>query len=303
MSFYNLAQALIERLRVEGAAKATLRHHEREIKKLGAFLEAQGLHAPGDVTAGVLREYQRQITERGLRSKTRAHIHVSCRLFLRYLYEQGWTLEDLSLAFARVTREADERSVCTQEEMAKFLSLPDTGTPRGVRDRAMFELMYSSALRREEVSRLELYDLNVAGRIVRVIGKGDKERVVPVGKIALYWIDRYIKDVRGTGGDPHLFLSLKKPRGLTPSGISLLFDKYLPLMKKNGLPKISPHALRHACATHMLQHGADSTMIQAFLGHRQLITTQIYTHVLTDDLAAVIARYHPRGRIDFFPVR
>jgi integrase/recombinase XerD len=179
-----------------------------------------------------------------------------------------------------------------QQEVADLLMQPNIATARGIRDRALLELLYSSGLRREETVKIELYDLDMQAGTVKVTGKGNKQRIVPVGRFALYWIHKYIKDVRGVARDQYLFVGLQTRKKMHVESIGYIVKQ---CGKEAGIKKkITPHALRHACATHMMQNGAPSTMVQAFLGHEHLITTQIYTHVLTEDLHAVLDRYHPR---------
>lgn len=293
MNFEYLIEEYLERLKVLNYAQGTIRHVRPVLKTFAAYLVKQNIKSPGEITASHVHGIQKKFME--YTSETAAHKTSYLRSFLRYAYQTKETTSDMSLELKTVLcPRAMRLCVLSREEATKFLSLPDVQTPLGIRDRAIMELIYSSALRREEVTRLTLYDLDLKKGTLRVIGKGDKERIVPVGKIARYWIHRYVKESRGSSRDEHLFLNWQAVRGaFLGNGIGLIFIRYSKLFGK----KVTAHDLRHAAATHMLQNGAPSRMLQAFLGHAQLLTTQVYTHVLSEDLRVVLNRHHPRQEI------
>lgn len=279
----------LKSIEVQGYAKGTIDHMRHTLEAFEIFLQTS------DITADTVRAFQKTFLKYG--PETIAHKSSYLRSFLRWMYQNHHLHEDLSTIIkpVRLPRRIIKR-VLTREEIAKFMLLPDITTPKGIRDRAILELVYSSALRREEVTRIELYDIDMKAGQVKITGKGDKQRMVPVGRIALYWIHRYIKDVRPSVRSKALFLHSRRG-AISKSSIGIIFKKY---SKQSG-QKIPPHALRHASATHMLQNGASSRVVQAFLGHSQLMTTQMYTHVLTADLRGMIDRYHPRERLDAAP--
>lgn len=292
MSFKDMQSEYVEMLRVAGYSKSTLRHITKSTDELFEYLNAQNIHAPSEITGVIIRDYQASLKARNISSVWLANKHTDCRRFLNYLHEQGWTSEDHGLAIGKVIKRKSQQMVLSQEETAALMMQPDVETSRGIRDRALLELLYSSGLRREEVIRIELYDLNIPEGLVKVTGKGNKQRIVPVGKIALYWIDKYIKEVRGVAKDQRLFVGMQTRKGLSLEYLGFLIKS---CGRKSGIKKqITPHALRHACATHMMQNGASSQIVKTFLGHEQLMTTQIYTHVLNEDLKKVMNNFHPR---------
>ncbi|MBL7960937.1 tyrosine-type recombinase/integrase [bacterium] len=292
MSFKNLQTEYVEKLRVAGYSERTLKQIIHCTNDLFEYLNTQNINAPSEITGTIIREYQAALKTRNISSVWLANKHTNCRRFLKFLYEENYTHEDHGLAISKVIKHKPKRKVLTQKETAALMMQPNVETSRGIRDRALLELLYSSGLRREEVIRIELYDLNIPEGLVKVTGKGNKQRIVPVGRFALYWIDKYIKEVRGVAKDQFLFVGLQTRRGLSLEYLGFLIKS---CGRKSGIKKkITPHALRHACATHMMQNGAPSTMVQAFLGHEQLMTTQIYTHVLDEDLKKVMNNFHPR---------
>lgn len=276
----------LKSLEVQGYASGTIDHIKQTLESFQVFLQMS------EITAENVRAFQKTFLKHS--PQTIAHKSSYLRSFLRWMHAQGRTHEDHSTIIkpVRLPQRIIKR-VLTREEVAEFMLLPDVTTPKGIRDRAILELVYSSALRREEVTRIEIYDIDMKAGTIKITGKGDKQRVVPVGRIALYWIHRYIKEVRPGVRSKALFLNRRRG-AISKSSIGIIFKKY----SEEFGQKIPPHALRHASATHMLQNGASSRVVQAFLGHSQLMTTQIYTHVLTADLRGMIDRYHPRERLD-----
>jgi integrase/recombinase XerD len=178
--------------------------------------------------------------------------------------------------------------------MERLLAAPDTSSDEGVRDRAMLELMYAAGLRVSEVVTLKRTDLNLDAGLVMCHGKGSKERRVPIGRSATHWLQQYI-GMRARSNrthNPQLFVnSLGAP--LTRTFIWEMIKRY---SERARLEKVSPHTLRHSFATHLLQHGADSRSVQALLGHSDISTTQIYTHITDRHMRSTYDRHHPRAR-------
>jgi len=182
------------------------------------------------------------------------------------------------------------------EEVDKLLEAPDVRTPRGLRDRALIEVLYATGLRVSELVHLKAADLNLDAAYLTCIGKGSKERLVPLGDQAIAWVTRYLREGRGAllKGRTSPWLFVNGPRGvaLTRVGFWKLLKRYGQAV---GLAReLSPHVLRHSFATHLLERGADLRAIQMMLGHADLSTTQIYTHVLEARLRAVYDQFHPR---------
>ena len=184
-----------------------------------------------------------------------------------------------------------------ENEIEKLLAAPDTDGPYGLRDRAMLELMYGSGLRVSELVGLELGQVNTNLGLVRLVGKGSKERVVPVGEEALHWLNAYLEQARpelqrAAVPSDALFLS-SRGRAISRQAFWQIVKKHL--LAAGIKTSYSPHSLRHAFATHLLNHGADLRSVQMLLGHSSLSTTQIYTHIAQARLEAIHARHHPRG--------
>lgn len=188
-------------------------------------------------------------------------------------------------------------SVLPAEAIDELIAQPDTATPAGLRDRALIELLYATGLRVSELVSLQPRDLNLARACLTCIGKGNKERLVPMGKPALEWLTRYQREGRPAllkgRTSPWLFVNARGGGRLTRGGFWKKLKRY---GRQAGLPRdLSPHVLRHSFATHLLERGADLRSIQTLLGHADLSTTQIYTHVLDARLKAVYDTYHPRS--------
>ena len=208
------------------------------------------------------------------------------------IQKQPWSKAEVA---ARDVRLATAKSL-SAADVDKLLVAPDTGDPLGLRDRAMLELMYASGLRVSELVKLPTHQLNLQRGVVQVIGKGGRERLVPIGEEAAHWLERWLRQGRpelvGHAPAEAVFVS-RRGEGMTRQNFWMLIKRYA---KQAGVSaKLSPHTLRHAFATHLLEHGADLRAVQMLLGHRDLSTTQIYTHVTRARLKSLHERHHPRG--------
>jgi len=297
----------LERLRVQGYSRRTLQSLEAHVR---FFLEYAGTEAKVEDLSELGREalcaYQtwlffsgyRRKPERPLSLATQAGRLSAVRGFFRFLYKDGYLASDPSASLERPRRPKRlPRSILTQRHVLDLLKAPDSGTLLGVRDRAILELLYATGIRNEELRTLRLVDVDRERGQVRVTGKGKKDRVVPVGRIALNWLMQYLEAARPVlieGRDTGVVFLSKHGRSLTTGNLIALVAKYA---KKAAVPgRVTPHALRHTCATHLLHEGADIRSIQELLGHASLATTQIYTHVDITDLKRVHRTYHPRER-------
>src|ERR1051325_7055518 len=182
----------------------------------------------------------------------------------------------------------------TEEEIENLVNARDVSTDEGVRDRALLEVMYATGVRVSEAIGLRTRDVDVHSGLVVCHGKGNKERRVPVGKSAIHWLQQYLRVRKRLGSEtkPHLFLH--RGRALTRQDAWAVIKKHA---AKAGVPDISPHTLRHSFATHLLQHGGDSRSVQALLGHSDISTTQIYTHITDMHMRKTYDRFHPRARV------
>ncbi len=293
-------------LRVErGLAENTIKAYGRDLSKYLRFLERQGINSLEKSHRHEITNYLMGLKkpgrpeERGLSPASIARNLVAIKMFHRFLIAEGYLQNDpttnmqsgISSAWAW-SRVPD---VLTIAEVNKLLKKPDN-SPAGIRDRAILELLYATGMRVSELISLRLADLNLEFGYIRCFGKGSKERIVPFGREALLWLKKYLRKVRPglvkRAGTHPLFLT-RQGKGFTRQGLWKLIKKYA---RRAALRKrITPHTLRHSFATHLLQGGADLRSVQEMLGHSDISTTQIYTHVDKDRLKSIHAKYHPRG--------
>lgn len=295
-----------------GASKHTVRSYRSDLAHFVAFVEETfrepGAAAPGPPTAdsvgiGLLRSYLASLYERGLARTTAARKLAALRAFYRYLGQIGAVARDpaRTLRTPRTPQRIPQR--LETEEVEALLHAPDPATARGRRDLALLELLYGTGVRVSELVGLDLADLNAGSRIVRVLGKGGKERVVPFGEVAAdalrSWLAARPELAAAAGGGggnggSALFLNARGGR-LSDRSVRTIVRRYL---GEAGIAHLAgqatPHTLRHAFATHLLDRGADLRAIQELLGHATLATTQKYTQVSTARLFEVYARAHPR---------
>lgn len=218
------------------------------------------------------------------------------RRFYRWALREGLVTVDPTLKLEPAKRLARVPKTLTQTQVERLLLAPDVTTALGLRDRAMLELMYASGLRVSELVHLRLFELSVNDQVLRVMGKGSKERLVPFGDEALHWLQRYLSEARGT----ILGRQVTDDLFVTARGGAMTRVMFWTLVKKYARvagveAPLSPHTLRHAFATHLLNHGADLRAVQMLLGHADITTTTIYTHVARERLKQLHAKHHPRG--------
>lgn len=278
-----------------GLSENTLRAYQADLSSLATWLARNGMSLTGAQRHQLL-EYLAWRVQEGARPRTTARVLSSIRRFYRHLVRDGKLREDPS---ARIDAPKLGRSLpesLTEEEVEALLGAPHTDTPEGLRDRTMLEVLYATGLRVSELVNLTPDQLNLRQGVVRVIGKGGRERLVPLGEEAVSWIERYLREARpaltrGRSGDS-LFPSRRSDQ-LTRQAFWHLIKRHA---QRAGITKhLSPHTLRHAFATHLLNYGADLRVVQMLLGHSDLSTTQIYTHVARERLKNLHAEHHPRG--------
>ena len=245
----------------------------------------------GDIEAYLASKFRQQASSRSV-----ARLLSSLRKFYRYLLREGCLEHDPTLRIAPPRIGRPLPATLTEADVEALLNAPPTETALGCRDRAMLEVLYATGLRVSELVELELNQVNLRQGVIRVVGKGSKERLVPLGEFAETWINRYFCECRG------LLLGLRQSDDLfvTARGSAMTRQAFWHLIKRYarraGIQKpLSPHTLRHAIATHLLNHGADLRVVQLLLGHSDLSSTQIYTHVAQERLKDLHARCHPRG--------
>ncbi len=283
-------------LRVEkGLSPNTIEAYGRDIRKFAAFAKERGLSTK-TVTRSDIVDFLASLYEREINSRSIARHLVTLRNFFRFALIEGYIDDDPSATIESPKFHRALPQFLSLEEVERVLTQPDTATVLGRRDKAMIELMYSCGLRVSELCRLRVSDLHMGEGSVRCIGKGDKERIIPVGRRALDAVQAYYKRgrpelLRG-GSSAYLFLN---QRGGKMNRIG--FWKVLAFYgRKAAIRKqVKPHMLRHSFATHLLDGGADLRAVQMMLGHADISTTQIYTHVVEERLKQVYKAHHPRA--------
>jgi integrase/recombinase XerC len=297
-------RSFLEHLRLNRNASAhTVAAYDSDISQFLAFAAAhlgkrRADVAPGDFDLAALRAYLAELHRLGQSRATAARKLSALRTFARYLRREGWIASDPAALAAAPKREVRIPAHLSVDEVTRLLETPDTSAPLGRRDRAILELFYASGLRLSELVGLGLEDVNLHGRIVRVMGKGGKERLVPFNRATADALRAWLRDRAALragaarDGEP-LFVNFRGTR-LTGRSVQRLVARYVAACSTRF--GISPHALRHSFATHLLERGADLRAIQELLGHVQLSTTQRYTHVNAAQLLDVYRKAHPRAK-------
>jgi integrase/recombinase XerD len=298
-----LSRALDEflvHLRVErGLLPRTLEAYGRDLRRFVAWLGANAVRSPSDLRRAHVTGFARSLERAGLGPRSRARALVAVRRFLRHLGLEAELGEELAGAAAGPRFEPPLPRLLRPDETEALIGAVDPATPLGLRDRAMLEVLYGAGLRASELVGLPLGGVERRAGFVRVRGKGGRERVVPLGAPALEALEDYLAHGRPTlakaapGRSDAVFLTR---RGL-PMTRQNFFTRLRKIARQAGLPaeRVSPHVLRHAFATDLLEGGADLRAVQALLGHADLSTTQIYTHVSRARLRETVEQRHPRG--------
>lgn len=277
-----------------GLAENTLHAYRRDLEDTDDFLTARGLNFLS-ASADDYRAYLQDQSRHGQSTRTVARRLAALRVFLRFLIAEGHDRDGILQQLERPKPESSLPKVLSRAMVNQLIASPDPKSTLFWRDVAILELLYASGLRATELCELKLRDLNLQVNCVRVIGKGNKERIVPLGKAAHDALTSYLMECR-----PKLQKSPREEAFLSRTGkpldriaLWMLVERY---GRKSGLLKrISPHTLRHCFATHLISGGADLRVVQELLGHSDIATTQIYTHVDQDRLKSVHKKYHPRG--------
>jgi integrase/recombinase XerD len=289
-----LLGAYLDSLAAErGLAANTVAAYRSDLRRLSDDLEAAG-SVLVEAGAPELQGHLRRLRRHGLSPRSVSRALASIRGFYAYLVDVGERSDNPAVHLLSPKTWRQLPKVLTEEQVESLLRAPDVATPRGIRDRAMLELLYAAGLRVSELVGLELGQLRLDQGFLVAYGKGSKERIVPVGERAELWLGRYLSEVRpGTlkGRTPVVFLS-RRGRGMTRQGFWLIVRNYGLAV---GIDKLSPHVLRHSFASHLLEHGADLRAVQMMLGHADITTTQIYTHIHKARLKTLYDRFHPRA--------
>ncbi|MGQ9503404.1 MAG: tyrosine recombinase XerC [Thermogutta sp.] len=285
----------------KNASPLTIKSYREDLTALAEYL-SDVYHgqcpSPNQITTLDLRGYVAAMHEANYSASTVARRLASLRSFFRFGMREGWVKENPAKPLRNPRKPRNLPHVLSSEEVRRLLESPPANDPMGIRDRAILETIYSAGLRISELVGLNDSDLDLRGEIIRVRGKGRRERLAPLGSHAVRAIQRWLK-VRKI--HPSLVPNPDRPvfvnrfgKRLTTRSVARMLEKYL---KQTGLDRrTTPHSLRHSFATHLLNAGADIRSVQELLGHKSLVTTQIYTHLTTANLKAVYEYAHPRAR-------
>lgn len=281
-------------LRVEkGLSANTLEAYERDLRKLQQFVELEGKD-PLSLGQSDLTKFVQYLHESGLGSRSVARALVTVRNLYRFFLLDGRLARDPSANIGTPKSWQLLPKFLLPEEVEQLLTAPDTDDETGLRDRAMLEVLYATGLRVSELLSLKLSSVDLDYGYLRTLGKGARERTVPLGQTAIAWIKRYIIIRRRLLGEKEsslLFVS-RKGQPLSRQSLWKLVAAYA---KKARIGHVSPHMLRHSFATHLLENGADLRSVQAMLGHSNISTTQVYTHITDERVRDTYKRFHPRA--------
>ncbi len=278
-----------------GLARNTIAAYRSDLALFAVWLAARGapLQAADESDlAAYLAEFSRHA-----KPASQRRLLSAWRRFYRHVLDRGVITRDPTLRIAPPMQPNRFPKSLTEAEVECLLDAPDTDTPLGLRDRTMLEVLYATGLRVTELVGLAPFSLGMREGLVKVVGKGDKERLVPLGETAVDWLERYLRDARPVilagRNAPHVFV--------TRLGAGMTRQMFWRILKRHALhagiasERLSPHVLRHAFATHLINHGADLRVVQMLLGHADISTTQIYTHVARERLKALHREHHPRA--------
>ena len=277
----------------KGLARHSIESYRRDLDRLQTWANKNGKQV-SDLTRADLRKWIASLSREGLAPTSIARAVSATRGFFKFLMLDGHIKSHPAEDLDTPQRFAYLPKFLTEDEINRLFTAPDISTEEGIRDRAVLEIMYATGLRVSELVNLKQADVDLLAGLVKCHGKGNKERRVPLGKSAIHWLQQYsaVKAGYGKQSSPNVFLHRGRPftRQLAWSMIKGYAEKV-------GIKNVSPHTLRHSFATHLLQHGADSRSVQALLGHSDISTTQIYTHITDMHLRSAYDRHHPRARM------
>jgi integrase/recombinase XerD len=274
----------------DGLAKNTLASYRQDLRQLEAFLKGASLLAADE------EQLSRFLASRRGRTSSAARRLSTLKRFYGWCLRERRIKADPTLKIDPPKRVPRFPKTLSEADVEALLAAPDARSPLGLRDRAMLEVLYAAGLRVSELIALKIFEVDLAAGVLRVMGKGSKTRMVPLGEVAVDWLKDYLSDARkailGRKASDFLFV--------TARGAAMTRQAFWRNLKRYGRRAVpgkplSPHVLRHAFATHLINHGADLRVVQMLLGHADISTTQIYTHVARERLKALHAKHHPRG--------
>lgn len=276
----------------EGKSEHTQAAYRRDINQFLTWLSAQGL-AITAIQSHDIQRFLAQKLETGSSSRSVARLMSALRKYLHYQLRFGGMSSDPMIGVAQPKIGMTIPHSLSEQEVERLLAAPDVSTPLGLRDRTLLELLYACGLRITELVTLQVSQVNVKQGVVRVLGKGQKERLVPMGEHASAWLIRYMQEARDKFQPSEALFPGRDHKPITRQTFWHRIKAYA--QQAEIVSPLSPHTLRHAFATHLINHGADLRVVQLLLGHSSLSTTQIYTHVAKERLKAMHQIHHPRG--------
>lgn len=282
-------------------AENSIKSYQRDIEKYMQYLESEKIMDWKVIDRYDIVLFLQKLKEEGISNNSVIRMTSSLRQFHQYLRQEKIMDQD-PMQYVETPKKAEVLpKVLSVDEVDKLLQTPDIAKPIGLRDRALLEVMYATGLRISELVELELSELHLSMGFIQTIGKGNKERILPIGGEAVNWLNEYLMDgrpifaKRATEESPYVFLNACGG-GLSRQGVWKNLKK---TVQKAGIKQnVSPHMLRHSFATHLLENGADLRIVQELLGHSDISTTQIYTHITKTRMKDIYEQYHPRARIE-----
>ncbi len=290
----DLSKEFLTYIQVEkGLARHTLESYKRDLARLNTWANANGKQTI-ELTRADLRKWIASLSREGLAPTSIARAVSATRGFYKFLMLDGHIKSHPAEDLDTPQRFSYLPKFLTEDEINRLFAAPNVATEEGIRDRAVLEIMYATGLRVSELVGLKHSDVDLLAGLIVCHGKGNKERRVPLGKSAIHWLQQYLSVKAGYGKSPSPNVFLHRGRPFTRQLAWSMIKRHA---EKAGIKNVSPHTLRHSFATHLLQHGADSRSVQALLGHSDISTTQIYTHITDVHLRSAYDRHHPRARL------
>lgn len=282
----------------QGRSQNTLQNYRLDLIKFSEFLETENVEQINNITQQHIQLFLAQLREKGYASSTTNRMLSSLRQFFNHLLREEIIDQSPMTLIDSPKKQKHLPDTLSVEQVDAIIDAVDINTNHGLRDRAIFELMYATGLRVSELTSLKLDELHLSLGFIQTIGKGNKERIIPLGEEASYWLQKYLDEVRfqfnakSKKSTNAVFLT-QRGDAFTRQGIWKNLKKYVQLA--NISTNVTPHTLRHSFATHLLENGADLRMVQELLGHSDISTTQIYTHISKYRLQEVYRKAHPRA--------
>lgn len=280
----------------KGLSDNTLKAYRSDLEKFSAWIRTQRVELNG-VRRSHVMSYLAERLGQGLKARSTARCLSCLRALYQYLLRENKISDDPTLRVDSPKLGRQLPDTLTERDVERLLAAPDVSTSIGLRDRTMLEVLYACGLRVSELTGLKLSEINLRQGVVRIVGKGSKERLVPMGQESIDWLNRYFGEARNELLKKNLASDVVFPSN---RGVFMTRQTFWHRIKRHAdsagiVKKLSPHTLRHAFATHLLNHGADLRVVQLLLGHSDLSTTQIYTHVAQHRLKSLHQMHHPRG--------